>query len=183
MWSVWFWAFLCYSGMGFLLEITFARLIGHPKRDRKCHLLLPVCPVYGLGALAILALPSWIRSSPVLLYLAGAGVATAAEWIMWGVYHRAAGVDFWDYTGLPGSVKGRVCLPFSLAWGVLALPLVLWVHPRLMPLFALPSPAVTAAAVVIYILDAAASFSRLRRFGTQGLRWYDKAPILRRAAS
>ena len=53
----WLWYFIIYSFCGFLLEVAFARAIRHPKRDRKCLLLLPLCPVYGLGMLAVLALP------------------------------------------------------------------------------------------------------------------------------
>ena len=46
----WLWYFYWYSFLGFLLEVAFARISGHPKRDRKCLLLLPLRPVYGLGA-------------------------------------------------------------------------------------------------------------------------------------
>ena len=45
------------------------------------------------------------------------------------LYERGLGVSFWDYTGLPGSIQGKICLPFSLAWGALALPLIYFVHP------------------------------------------------------
>ncbi|MCM1455793.1 MAG: hypothetical protein NC037_04615 [Bacteroides sp.] len=66
-----FWQFFFYSFCGFLLEVAFARAIRSPKQDRKCHLLLPVCPVYGVGALAILALPEAVAASPLLLFFAG----------------------------------------------------------------------------------------------------------------
>lgn len=167
-----FWAFLFYSFCGFLFEITFARAIGHPKRDRKCHLLLPVCPVYGLGALAILLLPSWIRSSPPLLYLAGALSATAVEWCLSLFYEKAAGTAFWDYSALSWNLRGRVCLPFSLFWGLLALPLVYVVHPWAAPFFSAVPAAVTIPAALLYLGDAAASLFLLRRGGTPALRWY-----------
>ena len=41
----WFWYFVLYSFVGFVLEVLFARATGNPKRDRKCHLFLPLCPV------------------------------------------------------------------------------------------------------------------------------------------
>ena len=65
----WLWYFYWYSFLGFLLEVAFARISGHPKRDRKCLLLLPLCPVYGLGACLILWLaplgrgPLWVAVS------------------------------------------------------------------------------------------------------------------------
>lgn len=39
------------------------------------------------------------------------------------------GVSFWDYTGVFGNFRGRVCLPFSLAWGLLLFPAVYLVTP------------------------------------------------------
>ena len=55
------WYGLIYSVLGFFLEVAFARVTRAAKQDRKCHLLLPVCPVYGLGAVAILLLPEAVR--------------------------------------------------------------------------------------------------------------------------
>ena len=52
-----FWLFLLYSLGGYGLEKLYAAVRRSPHRVRKCFLLLPLCPVYGLGALAVLALP------------------------------------------------------------------------------------------------------------------------------
>lgn len=169
-----FWRFFFYSFFGFLFEITYARLVHHPKRDRKCHLILPVCPVYGIGAMAILLLPPPIQASPLLLYLSGALCATAAEWLLAVFYEKAVGAPFWDYKTLPWNFQGRVCLIFSLFWGLLALGLVYWVDPWLSSRVALISPAVTIPALLFYLGDAATSLFLLRRFGTEGLRWYDR---------
>ena len=94
------------SFVGFVLEVLFARATGNPKRDRKCHLFLPLCPVYGLGAVLILLLPPAVLANPLLLFLCGSLVATAAEYAMAVVYHYAAGVDFWDYSHLPLQLGG-----------------------------------------------------------------------------
>ena len=45
-----FWQFLIYSFFGFLLEVVFARVTRAGKQDRKCMVLLPLCPVYGVGS-------------------------------------------------------------------------------------------------------------------------------------
>ena len=128
---VWFWSFLVYSWLGFLLEAVYALWVG-ASPDRKCLAVLPLCPVYGLGACAILLLVP--RETALLpLFLLGCGTATAAEYAASLFYQRVLGVSFWDYRGLPGSVQGRVCLPFSLAWGLLSIPLVRWLPPALVP--------------------------------------------------
>lgn len=167
-----FWCFIIYSFLGFLLEIAFARLIRSPKPDRKCHLILPVCPVYGLGALGILLLPSWIKASPPLLYLGGAFMATLAEWSLAVFYEKALGVRFWNYSDLPLNLHGRVCLWFSLFWGFLALPLHHLIQPILMGWISAIPAGLTLIAVLFYLGDTAASFLILRLQGTEGLRWY-----------
>lgn len=168
----WLWYFIIYSFAGFLLEVSFAHLIGHPKRDRKCFLLLPLCPVYGLGALLIL----WAaRPELGALWVAAAGAlaATAAELLMGLFYRFAIGVEFWDYAGLPGNVAGLVCPQFAAAWGLLALALVYRVHPLLAALTAeLPARAAPPAAILL-AADGAVSAAALRRTGTtEVLRWY-----------
>ena len=167
-----FWCFLIYSFLGFLLEIAFARLIHSPKPDRKCHLSLPVCPGYGLGALGILLLPSWIKAAPPLLYLGGALMATLAEWSLAVFYEKALGVHFWNYCALPLNFQGRVCLWFSLFWGFLALPLCYLVQPVLVGLIAAIPTGLTVLAALFYLWDTVISFLALRLRGTEGLRWY-----------
>ena len=47
-----FWLFLLYSFGGYLLEKLYAWARRSSHRVRKCFLLLPLCPVYGLALLA-----------------------------------------------------------------------------------------------------------------------------------
>ena len=108
----WLWYFIIYSFCGFLLEVAFARLTGDPKQDRKCRLLLPLCPVYGLGACLILLFAPPARG-PLWVMTAGGLAATAAELAMGLFYRFGLGVEFWDYTGMRGSVEGLICPAFS----------------------------------------------------------------------
>lgn len=170
-----FWYFLFYSFVGFLLEVLFTRITRGEKKDRKCMLFLPLCPVYGLGALLIVHLPAAVRHRPVLLFFLGALAATAAEYVMDWFYETALGVRFWDYSGMPWNLNGRVCLLFSGMWGLLALALVLWVHPAVIRwVSAIPSNWVLPA-VLFFLLDGVFTVLLLRVTGdTSSLRWYDR---------
>lgn len=169
----WLWYFLIYSFLGFLLEVLFARAIRNPKRDRKCQYFLPLCPVYGLGMLLILALPAGILARPLLLCLCAALLATAAEYLTALFYEKAAGVSFWDYSHLPWHLQGRVCLLFSAVWGVLALAVVYWVHPLVARLAAAIPEAWAVPALLFLLLDTGFTLYVLRREGsTEALRWY-----------
>ena len=168
----WLWYFIWYSFLGFLLEVGYARWTGG-RRDRKCLLLLPLCPVYGLGACAVLLLPPAVLERPLLLAAAGGAVATEVEYGMALFYERVLRVSFWNYEGLPGSIQGRVCIPFALAWSLLMLPLVYLVHPAAARLAAaIPDP-VSWAVLVALLGDLAISGGILRRTGERAcLQWY-----------
>ena len=168
---IWFWSFAVYSFMGFLLETAFAAVSGG-RPDRKGLLVLPLCPVYGAGACLILALPRWVGARPWALFLLGGLAATATEYLAALWHEKALGVSFWNYEGLPGNLQGRVCLPFSLAWGTLSLGLVYWLHPLLSPWLArIPGP-VGALALITLLADGLFTAAALRGTGdTASLRW------------
>ena len=90
----WLWIFWIYSFLGYGLEKLFAAVTHAPNQGRKCFLLLPLCPVYGLGMLAVLALPArgwW-------LVLWGGLAATAVEYAYHWACETFLGVRFWDYS-------------------------------------------------------------------------------------
>lgn len=170
-----FWYFIFYSFLGFILEVLFARITRSAKQDRKCMYFLPLCPVYGLGALLIVNLPTTIQRNPFLLFLFGALAATAAEYGVDWFYEKVLKVRFWDYSSMPWNVNGRVCLPFSLAWGVLSLGLIAWFHPIIVRWVIAIPVGWTLPAVLFFLLDAFFTTLLLRTTGdTASLRWYDR---------
>lgn len=167
-----FWYFLLYSFLGFLLEVGYARCTGG-RRDRKRTLVLPLCPVYGLGALAVLALPQGILERPFLLMVVGGAAATGVEYVTAAFYEKVLGVSFWDYRDIRWNLHGRVCLMFSLAWAVLLPVAVYWVHPAVFGWTALVPAPVTVAAMAAVGTDLVVSGLLLRSTGTRDcLRWY-----------
>ena len=105
--------------------------------------------------------------------LAGGAAATAAELLMGAFYRYALGVEFWDYTGMPGSLGGLVCPVFSVCWTVLALALVYLVHPAVAALAALIPLWLVPPVLIILASDILVSCAALRRTGTTDvLRWY-----------
>ncbi len=168
----WLWYFYLYSFLGFLLEVAFARASGHPKRDRKCLILLPLCPVYGLGACLILGLAP-LGNGPLWVALSGGLAATGTELILGAFYRYVLGVKFWDYEGIPGSLGGLVCPAFSLCWTALALLLVYGVHPLAAGAAARIPAWLAPPAFIVLAADSLVSCAALRRTGsTEVLKWY-----------
>ena len=123
------WYFWIYSFLGYLLERAFAAVTHAEHQGRRCFLLLPLCPVYGLGMLAVLALPpDWTEGG--WLVISGGLAATAVEYAVHWAYETTLGIRFWDYANVPGNLRGRVCLPFTLAWGILTAAAVWWIQWR-----------------------------------------------------
>ena len=171
---IWFWFFTLYSALGCALEVIFARLT-RSRPDRKRALILPLCPVYGLGACLCLLIAPSVRGNPGLLFLTGAALCTAAEYLMALWYERGLGVRFWDYAGQRGNLWGRVCVPFSAAWGALTLFLAYWLHPAVAALVDRIPPTLTAFAAPAVLADLTVSGVMLHRTHDRAcLRWYDR---------
>lgn len=164
----WLWYFWIYSFLGWLVELAFAAVSRSEDRRRRCLLLLPLCPVYGLGMLAALALPP--MGGPGLAVLGGL-TATAVEYAYHWAGERFLGVRFWDYRRVPGNLRGRVCLPFSLAWGLLVWAAVRFVQPGAEALAEAVPAWLTYGCFLIFTADLVCSLRFLRVTGDlKGMR-------------
>ena len=146
------WYFWIYSFLGYLLEKLFAKVTHAEKQCRKCFLLLPMCPVYGLGMLAVLALPSACKSG-IWLVAFGGLAATGVEYVVHWAYDRFLHVRFWDYSQVAGNLRGRVCLPFTVAWGLLTALAVWLVQPGVERLASRVLPEITYLCLLIFTAD------------------------------
>lgn len=150
------WYFWIYSFLGYLLEKAFAKVTRAPQQGRKCFLLLPLCPVYGLGMLAVLALPAGWRESAWLIVWGGLAAACVEYGVHWA-YDTFLHVQFWDYTQVRGNLRGRVCLPFTVIWGVLTAAAVWWVQPWVETLAGRVPWEITWLCLLVFTADALVS--------------------------
>lgn len=163
------WSFLTYGFLGYLLEKVYALVTRSRHTIRKGYLLLPVCPVYGLAMLAVLALPPDMTGSFWRLALYGGLTATAVEYAVHFLYERLLGVLFWDYSSTKMDLNRRVCMPFALLWGLLTALTVRYVHPWIaLAASVMPAP-VTYGALLLFIADGFLSARVLRRGGNVDL--------------
>lgn len=151
--AYWFWMWWVFSFFGYLLEKTYATLTHASKRNRKCFLFLPLCPVYGFAVTAVLALPEGWLTRPWTLLAASVLLPCAAEYGMHLYYERLFRVRYWDYRDQPMNLHGRVCLPFALAWTALMPLAVMGIAPRLTAFIAAIPPGVTLAAWLLLAAD------------------------------
>ena len=161
------WLFILGSLGGVLLEMAWMRLReGTDAHDPRTGLLyLPFNPLYGIAAVVGSLVLTPVAGSPALVFLLGVAVFTIIEWTASVVLERGFGVVFWDYRDKPVNLAGRVCLEYSLLWGLLGLALVYVLDPALLLIVgALPRPASDVVAVIVLVLVAAAAVLTVHGF-------------------
>lgn len=82
----------------------------------------PWLPVYGLGAVLLAAVlekvPDRLKNRLPLLFLLSALICTATEYLI-GLYLEVRRhMRYWDYTGWPLSIGGKVCLISFAVFGL-----------------------------------------------------------------
>lgn len=167
--------FILYGFMGWIYETT-VMTIWYRKWYNSGILFLPICPIYGFGGLAISIIVevmgyknvsyAWkdifliaFFGSIVLEYFTG--------WILEKMFHAY----WWDYSGVPFNIKGRICLPASLGFGVAGLlivyqlyPLVSMITGRISPLWLEGCSIILAGMLAA---DTALTVSALKNFEKQ----------------
>lgn len=155
--------FTVYSFIGWAYETILTSAVWGRFAERG-WLHLPICPIYGFCALALLLILRRIKN-PFLIFLAGTAVTTAAELAASYVVWDFADSRLWDYDNWAFNFQGRIALGSSLIFGVLCVLLIKVLHPAaeyLMDKIGGRALKITAAITLAIILaDTAATLAGL----------------------
>ncbi|AMM58156.1 TPA: hypothetical protein KNK42_001538 [Clostridioides difficile] len=120
--------FVIYSFIGWCCETTYCSVLQKQFVNRG-FLNGPFCPIYGFGALAIVAtLTPFVHTIP-LLFLFSIIITSIMEYCTSFILEKIFNMTWWDYSKHKFNIHGRVCLENSLMFGVLSLIVMLIVHP------------------------------------------------------
>lgn len=120
--------FFIYGFLGWCTEVAFAA--GKERRFvNRGFLNGPICPIYGVGVVAVVVLLEPYENNLFILYVASIIVVTALEWVTGFILEKLFHSKWWDYSNMPLNLNGYVCLLFSLIWGVACVAIVKWIHP------------------------------------------------------
>ena len=120
-----FWYFVLFSVIGLVIETLYGRATMGIWQSRKGLLWGPFCPVYGVGAtILILILNQVDQKNYVKLFIYGILIGSIVEYLLSYGLEAVYGARFWDYGYTGQDVNGRICIPYSLFWGVLAIALM-----------------------------------------------------------
>jgi uncharacterized membrane protein len=145
--------FLVYSLLGAFIEALFRLITEHQLYGIHGFLHLPLFPIYGFGALLIIILLRAHRRHPILLFVAGAIIATVLEFVGSWIIEVIFGDRIWDYSHVPLNFEGRINLYNSIGFGLGAVILVYFIHPVLEKIVSrIPKRFTIAIATVILVV-------------------------------
>ena len=125
---------ICFVGsfVGVIIETLWCFLKNGYIESRAGLVIGPFNLLYGVGAVALtLFLYRFRNNGRWVSFLGGMLVGSAVEYMCSFFQEMIFGSRSWDYSAKPFNVNGRICLLYSVLWGVLS---VLWVkslYPRI----------------------------------------------------
>ena len=121
--------FIIYSFLGFIVETIFGMLTKGVIESRRSCFYGPFCCIYGLGAAIMIPELQKFKHSNWTLFIAGAIEGSAVEYVVSLIGELIFQIKWWDYSNMPFNINGRICILFTVFWGVLALGLMRLINP------------------------------------------------------
>jgi len=131
------WLFTLYSLFGWVIESVF-KSQSAGKFVNSGFLNGPFCPIYGFGALLVIEsaaqakqvfhltnLPLQIIISVFLAIV----LTSILEYLTGMIMEKLFDSKWWDYSDEKFNLHGRVCLKYSVYWGILAYVMLSLIHP------------------------------------------------------
>lgn len=119
--------FILYSILGWIYETAYCSL-KILKWDNRGMLIGPYCPIYGVGAVLDVLLCGGLGSKGAVFFACMIGSAIL-EYSTSYATERLFHAVWWDYSKIPFNIRGRICLPCSLGFGVAGLIVLYGLHP------------------------------------------------------
>ena len=127
-----FWVFFIGCFLGVILEMVWCVLKNHVVESRTGLIYGPFNLVYGIGALVITVALHWLaKKSDLWIFVGGAVIGAAFEYLCSCVQEMMFGTVSWEYSAMLFNLNGRINLLYSVFWGILALLWVKVLYPRM----------------------------------------------------
>lgn len=115
--------FFLFSVIGWMVESIYISLCNR-KLTNRGFMTGPFCPIYGVGATLGYIILHPFANNIVALYIVGALLATAFEFLVAKLMMKLFGEVWWDYNDKFCNYKGVICLESTLAWGLYAVIII-----------------------------------------------------------
>ena len=123
--------FIIYSVLGYIIETLFGMVTKGVLESRQSFLYGPFCSIYGLGAVVMIVSLQYFNQNNNRLFIGGFIVGSIVEYIVSWYGDVFLHIKWWDYSNMPLNLNGRICVFFSIFWGLLAIYLISYVNPKI----------------------------------------------------
>lgn len=123
--------FIIYSVLGYIIETLFGMVTKGVWESRQSFLYGPFCSIYGLGAVVMIMSLQYFNQNNNRLFIGGFIVGSIVEYIVSWYGDVFLHIKWWDYSNMPLNLNGRICVFFSIFWGLLAIYLMSYVNPKI----------------------------------------------------
>lgn len=124
----WFFYYIIYSFLGYICEVVYVSTLRH-KLTNRGYLFGPICPIYGYGALIVIAMLYPLYDYWYLVFFLGILLTSSLEYVTSFVLETFFHMRWWDYSDKKLNIKGRVCIRNSLLFGLLVMAVIYFLHP------------------------------------------------------
>lgn len=121
--------FIIYSVAGFAIETIFGLITKGVIESRKSFLYGPFCAIYGVGAVIMIPSLQRFKKNNYTLFIGGMLIGSLVEYLISLIGEFIFHIKWWDYSGMPFNINGRICIAFSFFWGILAIYLMSHFNP------------------------------------------------------
>ena len=123
--------FAFYSFIGWIGEVMYAYK-NQKKFVNRGFLYGPFYPMYGACMITIVMLCKiFTNLNPFQFFIVATILTSIVEYLTGLILEKLFNQKWWDYTEDPFNLHGRICLHFSLMFGVLSTIGVKFVHPTI----------------------------------------------------
>lgn len=170
--------FAIYSFTGWILEVIY-RSFNNRRFINAGFLYGVFIPIYGTGALTLVLLNYLISdANTAVKFTVFTLTLTAIEYITGVLSEKIFNLTLWDYSENKFNINGKVCLPFSASWGIMALIFTEYMHPfTVSVIYQIPEEISKTTAIIfsLYLLtDTILSAINLNRFRRKIARLYSE---------
>lgn len=162
---------ICFIGSfaGVIVEMLWCLITNGYIKSRSGLVYGPFNLLYGIGAAALsVCLYRFRNRGWWISFLGGFVIGSVVEYICsWG-QELVFGSRSWDYSHLPFNINGRICLLYSIFWGILG---VLWIkniYPRMAKvILKIPNrigKIITWALTIFFVFNACVSIVAIFRW-------------------
>ena len=163
---------IVYSVMGWIWESIYCT-INNGEWSKRGFLYGPLCPIYGFGAVGLTIIQDMVVKNDVSytwwqVFLVSFVGSIFLEYFTSWALEKLFNAYWWDYSDIPLNIKGRVCLPASLGFGVAGLVVMYGIAPATRGVISHISPMwmelIAMILLAILMVDVTLTVSALTNF-------------------